>query len=224
MKQKLNIFLVLKTGGDFFYKDVALIKTHLLKHKEDLDIKIYCLTNVVVSPIDLGVVTLLPLEDEQKGWWSKMELFKPGLERYRPFLDMDLDTVILNPYKDVIPTGEKAKGFIMLRDFYRPHTSASGIMWIPANNLKTQIIWKTWNKDTKKALRSRGDQEFLRKIITPDYYWQDFTDKIITFKPNKRQTKILKGDETVMCFHGNPRIWKAAENIKWVKDYIEFNE
>lgn len=218
MRKGVNIFLVLRTGGDFRMRDVYLLAKHLHKQANGLAITIYCLTDIVNQKITLSNLTLLPLKNNWKGWWSKMNLFSPELDSYRPFLYLDLDTVVLNELRTILPDTEKEKDFIMLRDFYKSHKAASGLMWFPEISNKVNNIWEQWIAKGNTS-NFRGDQDFINIIENPDYYWQDFTDKITTFKP-KEWLRKLQGKETIVCFHGKPRIHEAAKSVEWVNKYV----
>ena len=174
----------------------------------------------------LANVTLLPLPDKSwTGWWSKLNLFSPELEKYRPFLYLDLDTAVLKDYLHLLPKEGWEDCFITLRDFYRPSKLASGVMWIPSNNKKVDFIWNRWGRDPEKNMqRYRGDQEFIGDMLTSDLYWQDlpnFFNSISSFKPKGKQLIKLSGEECIVCFHGKPRIPEAAKNVYWVEQYIK---
>jgi len=219
-----NIFLVLKTGRDFHFRDVELICYHLKKQwKEVKPLNIYCLYDKVHQIVKLKDCTLLPMNNNTwPGWWCKMNLFSPELEKYRPFLFLDLDTAIVGDIIDLFPIDKYSSRFICLADLWAPNRLASGVMWLP-NNKKIKNIWKVWSATDKSIMQTNlGDGDFLQKITNADLYWQGITDKISSFKPilggTFRYLYIIPKEKTVICFHGKPRIWDAE--VVWVKEYI----
>lgn len=217
-----NVVLVYKTGGDFELKDVHLLVDQLHKKKNGLDLKVYCLTDVVSKEMDLGNFTLLPMVGKWKGWWSKMNLFSSKYAYLRPFLYMDLDTAVISYLENTIPNDKHKDSFIALRDFYQSKKAASGLMWFPVNGGLLNKVWNVWKENPEHFMRSyRGDQDFIFSIIKPDKYWQDITAGIVSSKPNKQFLNELKGLEDIVCFHGKPRIFDAARKCKWVNAYVQ---
>lgn len=222
MNENTNILLVYRTGNTFSMEDVYLLADHL--HSKNKQITVYCLTNAIKQRINMLNVNLIPLFYEWPNWWAKMNLFAPELENLRPFLYMDLDTAVIKPIAYILQTIRQYNGVIMLRDFYRLKTAASGLMWLPANNEKIKEVWKNWIKNPELNIRNfRGDQEFINSIIIPDSYWQDLYGGIVSYKPNKIKRKVLDGTEKIVCFHGVPKIREAAKSAKWVNEYIKIN-
>ncbi len=218
MKQ-LTVILVWKTGGDFIFEDVNILTFHLWKQ----GVKCYCLTDTLAEPIELVTVTLLPLENHWNGWWSKLNLFAPSLETLRPFLFMDLDTLINGDINQFNLTGAKQEGdLVMLEDFYKKTVPASGMMWIPANNIKVQTIYDGFISDSSAIIaRYRGDQDYIASKVRPDKFWQQISGKIGTFKPKGKQLKEKPIDIDLVCFHGIPRIRQAATKYEWIKQYVD---
>lgn len=224
MNKTINILLVFRTGKDFQIGDVYILAHHLKRNAGELDIQVYCLTNIVKQRIELRDVILMPLEYVWNGWWAKLNLFSPGLECLRPFLYLDLDTAVLWPISSILPAKQYQGGIILLRDFYRVRKPASGVMWLPGNNNeKVRSVWTNWITAPEIHMRkSGGDQSFIASVIKPDYYWQDITDGIVSYKTNpNRAIRQLMGNERLVCFHGNPRPRKAARGVKWVENYIK---
>lgn len=214
-----NIVLILRSGGDFTLKDVELLSYHL--HKKG-NVSIYCLYDRVSIPINLKQFTLLPMpEPHYKGWWAKMHLFNPILQHLRPFIFMDLDTAVINSGINELLQTEKTSSFITLTDFYKDRKLASGVMLIPNDNSKVADVWNEWGKNSAELIKKfRGDQDVIGAIVQADYFWQDLTNSISSFKPNKKWLTTLPTEKSVICFHGKPRIWEAAKTVKWVKEYI----
>ena len=170
--------------------------------------------------------------DEWPGWWAKMNLFSPELKQLRPFLYLDLDTVVLQSLKDLVPPKDKQDKFVMLRDFYRPTQMASGLMWVPDTVLIDEV-YKQWIKRPKTNIKKyKGDQNFISSVVKgkgPDLFWQDISkpNYITTFKPFNAKKRPewrteFPANSAVVCFHGKPRIPEAANTVDWVKDYVSY--
>jgi hypothetical protein len=206
---------------------VSLLVTHLINKWEGKSpLNIICLNDKFSEVTDLVGVKMIPFPNRNwKGWWSKMNLFSPQLSKYRPFLYMDLDTAVIGDVSKLIPNSEVLQNsFITLEDFYRPRHLASGVMWIP-NGRKIDLIWKKWNE--KRTKKYRGDQDFIGAVSSADTFWQRLTTSIVSFKPLPRpiRWRTERPSESVLCcFHGDPRIPKAAETVKWVKKYKRYEE
>ena len=219
MNEQRTIVLVLKNGKGFGFRDVELIVRHIngLWQSETRP-RIICLWDKASEYYNLGNVELIPLRNEWKGTWARMQLYSPEMEQYRPFLYVDLDTAIIQSLENIFDLVKNPSQFIVLEDFYQKRQLATGLVWMPAGSDKIQEVWRIWKK-TKVNKRRRMDF-FLRRVVSPDVFWQSLTTTIHDFKPSKQPklSEIPKGTDLV-CFHGNPRVF-AAQDIPWVKEYI----
>jgi hypothetical protein len=214
-----NVVLIYKKGGDFRISDVVLLATNLAKRS---DVHVYCFTDAIIQSYELIDLTLIPLPTAWDGWWSKLNLFSPELENLRPFLFMDLDTAVVGSIDSLVVEIDQTK-LITLEDFYRKGVLASGVMWIPKDSEKVKKVWENWIVNPKANIsRFKGDMQFIGSIIAADEFFQNFTLKIGSFKPiaGKGWLKELPAEKSVICFHGQPRIPKAAETVEWVHKYM----
>lgn len=228
--QGTNIVIVYRSGGDFKFSDVYLLVAHINKYWKDANRPhIYCYADTVEEETHVVGLTIRPLPNKTwKGWWSKMNLFHPDLKQLRPFLYLDIDTAVISSLTRLVP--KLKNNFITLRDFYKPNHLASGVMWIP-NTAYMDKIYAIWNKSPEVHIKKfRGDQNFIESVTKADKYWQEIfsnSDAVTTFKPlNKNKRPEWRVDHpvnsTVVCFHGKPRIPKAAETVDWVHKYINY--
>lgn len=218
----MNVVLVLRTGGDFNYMDVDLLANHLKKQWQGKSkLHIYCLFDGIATPYDMVDFTFIPMENKWPGWWSKINLFSPSVSNLRPFCFFDLDTAIIRYWDEQIVPINLANSFITLEDFYHKNKAASGMMWIPDND-KVDILFNSFVSNPKKYMEEfRGDQNYIDFLLKPDNFFQSFTDKITTFKPfRKGWLEKVPEQVSFVCFHGQPRIWKAAKKVDWVQNYI----
>lgn len=219
----MNVVLVLRTGGDFNFQDVDLLATHLHKTwKGSSKLNIYCLYDGVQTSYDMIHYTLLPMEVNWKGWWSKLNLYSSSLSYLRPFLFLDLDTAVLRDWSEDIIPQNALQSFIAIEDFYKPGVGNTGVLWIPNDN-KINTVFNVFAKDSDLYIKanSRGDASFVNKVIRPDLLFQSFTKSFTTFKPLRKGwlTEVPK-EVSFVCFHGQPRIFEAAKKVQWVNNYI----
>lgn len=223
MDSQVTIVMVLRSGKDFSFRDVELLARHINgKWQSKVRPRLICLWDKASKEYDLGNIHFIPLVNDWPGTWSRMTLYSPEMEKYRPFLYIDLDTAVIKSLENIVKLIADPTQFIVLEDFYQPGKIATGLAWIPANSAKIKKIWIDWNKGV--AMGARMDT-FLRRSVTPDGFWQQATQTIKDFKPSGgKLLTILPADTNIVCFHGQPRIFTCVEGsmtIDWVKSYVE---
>jgi hypothetical protein len=220
MNKQHIIVLVLKQSLVFTLQDVDLLVYHICKKwKSEIKPRIICLFDKVTQVYDLGHYELHPLTNNYPGTWSRMQLYSPEMEQYRPFLYLDLDTVVVQSVENIIKLVKDENQFITIHDFWKPTMLATPVVWFPAESIKLYKVWGEWNKN-KPAFGFRMD-DFLKRVITPDEYWQNLTDSIVDFKTKDKNNNLLQvipDNANLICFHGKPRIRDCQ--IDWVKNYV----
>ena len=216
MNNKKTIVLVLRSGGDFTYNDVELALEHINgKWKSENRPQIICLWDKVKEEYDLGNVKLIPITNAYPGTWSRIQLYSPEMEKYRPFLYVDLDTAFIQSLENIFELVVDDSKFITLEDFWQKGKLATGLVWFPAKSEKIKTVWNAF----KGAQGNRMDK-FLWGVVKPDIFWQSLTNTIKDFKARKNVLlTTLPKDANLVCFHGKPRILKA-QDIAWVMDYV----
>jgi len=219
MNEVKTIVVVLRSGGDFSFRDVELIARHINgKWQSEVRPRIICLWDNASQKYDLGNFEVVPLSNDYPKWWSRMMLYSPEMEQYRPFLYIDLDTVIVNSLEKIFELVKNPSLFITLEDFYQKGQLATGLAWIPANSVKINAIWKAWQRQGVGPGRM---DKFLRKVVQQDMFWQNLTKTIYDAKPKHVGVLTnIPADADLLCFHGKPRIHDTI-NIPWVRTYIE---
>lgn len=220
MENKKTIILVLRSGGDFSFRDVELIVRHINgKWKSEARPRIICLWDNASQEYDLGNLEVIPLTNNYPGTWARMQLYSSEMEQYCPFLYIDLDTVVVDSLENIFELVKNPSQFITLEDFWQRGQLATGLVWVPANSEKIRTIWKAWVKQSFRPSQKRMDR-FLRKVVKQDIFWQNLTKSIHDAKP-KRVGVIpnIPEEANILCFHGKPRIYDAV-NIPWVKEYV----
>ena len=221
MNDQKTIVLVLRSGGDFSFTDVELISSHILKKwKGEIKPRIICLWDNATTEYNLGNVDVVPLTNRYRGTWSRMMLYSPEMDKYRPFLYMDLDTAVIKSVENIFNLISNPSEFVVLEDFWQGQRRiATPLVWFPAGSSKVSKVWKAWSRNPVSS-GFRMDY-FLRNNTQADRFWQELTNTIYDFKPHpKIFLTTLPEDANVVCFHGHPRIPEAV-GIDWVERYIK---
>lgn len=210
------VICVLKSGGDYTQEYVeklfASIKRNL---HESPEMEYICLTDL---PIKTSDFTVKPLLHNYPGWWSKVEVFRPGLTKAELCVYFDLDTIILRDISDIL-TVKGGKTFSALYPWNMKNRSngdfASGIMrW---KNPLYSFLYSDFSESMQQEFP--GDQQYfsaqMKKRGFPWLPLQSFFPGIYSYKRNIRGENLL-GDSRVVCFHGNPR--PHALNYRWIKE------
>ncbi|MFC6760442.1 hypothetical protein ACFQFQ_14595 [Sulfitobacter porphyrae] len=111
----ISVACVLRSGGRYDASWVAKLQRGVARHLS-LPHRFVCLSD---EPVDCERI---PLETDWPGWWSKIEMFRPGLLTGQT-LYLDLDTVITGPLAPLL-----SDQFTMTRDFLNPNIMNSGVM------------------------------------------------------------------------------------------------
>ncbi len=201
------VVCVLKSGGVYGPEWVyALIRA--LSRSGSQGFQFFILTDIPTA-VD---ATTIPLMYGLPGWWSKVEIFRPGLwgaleafagEPITNVLYLDLDTLPVGDISDLLTyDGPLA----MLSDFYRPELAQSGVMAFAPGEL-TASIWEHFIADPAKHMKDhRGDGEFLHHLF------EGQVDRLQFFYP--KQVVSLKAHAKagppegarLVCGHGLPRL------------------
>jgi hypothetical protein len=208
----LTVACVLRSGGDYKAEHVLALRRGVMRHLS-VPHRFVCL-----SDRDLPCETVR-LRHGWPGWWSKIELFRPGLFD-GPALYFDLDTIVVGPLEGL---GDGHR-FTMLENFWDPKKIGSGMM---AWSVPLTEIYEAFARDSAQVMRAYttsdkwGDQAFiLRHTRTAPEMWQrKYPGKIVSYKFHCRQnlppksnvagTAIVPPGASVICFHGQPRPWRT---------------
>lgn len=138
-----------------------MVARHLSGHR------FVCLSNVEIE----GVETI-PLQDSLPGWWSKLELFRPGLfPGSSRVLYIDLDVVIVG---ELEPLFEHPGALVAMRAPHRGKTSYEGekrvtkglnsgtLAWTPGE--QTEALYTAFHPRFIKELR--GDQDWITEQVS----------------------------------------------------------
>ena len=201
------VVLVLRSGGDFDWDYVDYLSDCIhryLKHAE-----IIVLTDM--EPPKYGAYVTLPLWYNWPGWWSKMEIFRPGIvPKSEPFLYMDLDTMLVKDIDEFFGHDE----LITANDWSRPHGINSTLMFLPGH--VRPGVWQKFALYPEEAMERHakgGDQEFLTEFWSGNVKkWdQVLPGKVASYKWNIKPPNTINPEVAVIAFHGKPR----PRDISW---------
>ena len=194
-----TIACVLKSGGEYDQEWVRKLRDAVARNLTRPH-RFVCLSDVEVP------CERIPLQHNWDGWWSKIELFKPGVLTDNT-LYLDLDTAIVDSIDDLTNLDFD---FAMLRSFANPNQPASGVMWF--RNVPTQVYTKFAKQPDAwiaHYYRHRigaycGDQAFISDTVGDKIaFLTDIYSGITSYKLHCK-TKLLPGT-SIVCFPGNPK-------------------
>jgi hypothetical protein len=161
----------------------------------------------------------IALQHEWEGWWSKIEIFKPGVV-VGPTLYLDLDTAITGPLDDIC---KLPHDFSMLNNFSNPGMVGSGVMWFSGDNIPHGVYQKfSRQPDAYIAHHNRnangsylGDQAFVWDALDRDVPF--LTDDYPGIKSYKHHCRSgLPKGTSIVCFPGAPKPTDVTD--QWLID------
>lgn len=211
----VNIAMVLRTGGDTYdHRYVNTVATNILNNTS-LNVNITCLTDDSSGINPELVTSIIPLKHDYKGWWSKIELFRPDIFPGDRVFYLDLDTVIVKNIDELLMNDSMFSG---IRDLYHYNFMQTGLMsWNPNYNHQ---IYERFVPRASSIMKNciEGDAGWIRENLHNYDYLQDkFPNKIVSYKAhcvnkNTQEVSIPK-DASIVCFHGIPRPHTVKKSI-----------
>jgi hypothetical protein len=206
-----NVCCVLKSGGVYDASWVEKLERGVKRHLK-IPHRFYCLSDVAVP------CERVELEHDWPGWFSKIELFKPGVIT-GDTLYLDLDTVITG---DLTPFTNLPNDFAMLRNFTYPEMVGSGVMWF------RKVPHQVYTKFAKMpecyiAHHERmanvetcyiGDQAFIHDALDRKV---DTLDRLPIRSYRYHCRYRLLPDTSLVCFHGRPRPPEVKSD--WMREH-----
>ena len=157
---------------------------------------------VCLSDMEVEGVETIGLRHDWPGWWSKIELFEPGLFG-GPVLYLDLDCVVVGRLDDLFDYD----GFTMCSDFLRPQYKNSSVMaWHkPMHRLYDAFRPNPagWMQkyDRQRPQGRIGDQAFIEDHAGDiDVF---LAGKVVSYKKDCKASKPKHA--SVVAFHGRPK-------------------
>ncbi|MBX9757212.1 MAG: hypothetical protein K2Y29_00435 [Beijerinckiaceae bacterium] len=195
----LTVVTVLKGGGEYTPAHVRQVRDGVARWLAAPH-RFVCLSDVEADGYER-----IPLVHGWRGWWSKIELFRPGVLS-GPVFYADLDTMFFGPLDDIV-AGHR---FTVLDNFWSRERIGSGLM---AWDCDLSAIYRAFLQDPDGFMaeyRTKlkwGDQGFIRfNWPAPADRWQRLhPGRVVSYKFHCKQGVPARG--SVVCFHGNPRPW-----------------
>lgn len=205
----ITVMCVLKSSGVYSAEWVAKLKRGI---ERNLAVKPRF---VCLSDVDVPCETI-ELEHGWPGWWSKLELFKPGVVS-GPTLYLDLDTICTGPLEQFT---DLPYDFAMLRNFNENEMVGSGVMWFRE---KAPVgVYERFIQDPQRVMDHyqnvkvgsyMGDQAMIWDTLDRN------VDKISSpaLRSYKRHCRNgLPEGTSIVCFHGRPR--PSEINPSWLQE------
>lgn len=211
---RLTIAIVYRTGGEYDAGWVWAIKRQIEKFFPGCGF--ICLTNSTEFPYEW----VRPLLYNWRGWWSKFELFRPGLFQ-GPVLYFDLDTLLVG--EEAAELGQYRGELALLGDLGGHGRPQTGVMaFHPGRGTLAGRVWDLWMRNPDDAMRTiRGDGEWFmyevlqHKTLNPEILQELYPGRIFSFKYHAREG-VPEG-AGVICGHGMPRF--NQEKAGWAHTY-----
>ncbi len=216
----LNVLTVFKSGGDYTRDYVIGLRRGIAQHMKP-EHRFICLTDAVKETVfdDDWNIQWEPLRHDWPGWWSKVEMFRPDLERYGRILFLDLSCLVVGDLDDIALYDGPA---CITSDWYHGGPSQSVLSFAPG---EMRAVWDLFKSDPDKWME-RGDKriapDFGDQVLVNEVYgldglkrWQtELPGQVVSFKVHCG-TGVPKGARLVK-FHGEPRIHDCQE--PWVRE------
>lgn len=168
--------------GPAYSDDYVLILRDMVQRYLNIPHRFVCL-----SDREIPSVECMPVE--HRGWWTKIELFRPGRFEGR-VLYLDLDVAVVGPLDDLVARPG------IIRDWHLPTFNSSVMCW-DAGTL--DHVYSLWVPDV--ALRLHGDQDWITEMAAD---WSTFPAAwCVSYRSHARDR--VPTDARVVCFHGRPK-------------------
>lgn len=213
MTSNVTVACVLRSGGIYTATWVERLQRGVARHLT-VPHRFVCLSDVDVP------CERIPLVTDWPGWWSKIELFTPGLFD-GPVLYFDLDTVIVGSLDAIARHPHR---FTMAHEYYRPAQHCSTAMaWDGREDFGLFELFRArpniFQAFYRRSQPKIGDQGFIedvleRKGVRIDTFRELFGERsIASYKVHKCQDRP-PSDAAVVAFHGNPKPHEITQG--WV--------
>jgi hypothetical protein len=198
-----TVVCVLRSGGEYTADHVRWLQRQC-QDKVEGEFRFVCLTDLE----QIDGVEALGLIHGWPGWWSKIELFRPGLFS-GPVVYLDLDMVIMRNVELPAPETLPANGIAVHREIGHADKIGSALMfWRPD---AAQMLYGQFLTATDAYMeRFRGDQDFIHHVLMakhgveaiPPWSWASYKWHIRQHGPD---------GVDIAAFHGKPRPWSVQE-------------
>lgn len=197
---------VLRSGGEYGPWHVQKLQWQLEQWAPGA--RLVCLTDMEVS---VPGVETIPLLHKWRGWWSKIELFRPDIGA--DFLYTDLDNVIVGPIDE-----------LFTREYTTQRLGWNALMYVP--DPKLLPVYEQFRADPEYFMqlfdtpcpgRSHGDAGFVAQYVgLRSQYWEDVVPgRVVNIVEMIRPTPfgprwggVPPDARVVLCATPDRRPWK----------------
>jgi len=200
----ITVAMVLRSGGQYAPAHVRALGHQVRERLKGVPHHIRVLSDQPVA----GVVAV-PLGHGFPGWWSKIELFRPGVFADELVLYLDLDTIVTG---DLAPLARYPGDFAMLADFYEPARLASGVMLFRPSPISA-AIYERFLADPAGIMRSEphGDGGWIGRCVPDAGRIQEIWPGLaVSYKAAAVARDGLPDGARLLCFHGRPKPWDCG--------------
>ena len=217
----VTVACVLNTRGGKSVYDPLWVKRlhHGVDKYMNVPYEFVCLSDVDVH---CDRIPLEHLDVNVDGWWSKLELFRPG-QFIGPVLYLDLDTLIVGSLDSMFAQSD----FRIVRDFLVNNNFNSSVMSWSGDDMAEvykDFFEKRQNHITEKdirRIRGIGDQAYIQlkvqELGIPVELYEH--DTVVSYKKHLK-SGIHPSTTKVIAFHGRP---KMNETTDWTGEYWRSN-
>ena len=181
----LNVVCVLRQGGKVGY-DASWVEKlmHGVQRNLTLPYQFTCLSDCDVP------CNRIPLETTGAGFWSKLQLFRPG-QFAGPVLYIDLDAVVCQNIDDIVHRVQN-QNFVMWQE-PRTQVHSSAIMWWQGDHSHLWELYKSQSENHWQQLHtekhSYGDQGFIADHVKHTLF-QDHVPDAWFHLASKRDNRV----------------------------------
>lgn len=220
---KLHFAAVLRHGGAYNARYVNNLFNNIVRQ-----VRAPFTFSVLTDKLDVGLhpaIRILPLRHPWTGWWSKIEMFAPGLWADGRVWYFDLDTILVGNITEMVTDPSLGDDFYALRDFGFKDRLASGVMTWKVGDPAVSEIYNQFALKPEAIMSScctLGDQCWVGIANTSRNFLQDkYPGKFVSFKIHCPDGKCIQQGASVVAFHGLPRPLDAIKNSQyaWVQRY-----
>lgn len=209
----LTVLCVLRSGGEYTAELVHRLQRAVARHLS-VPHRFASLSDVAVPGVDW-----IQLKHDWPGWWSKIELFRPGVVN-GPTLYLDLDTVLVG---SIDKLADLPHDFAIMRNFNMPHMPGSAVMWF--KDKAPAKVYEAFADDPDYYIgqysdRTQGcylgDQAFIWDVLDRKVkYLSDDVPGLIRSYRRHCASGAPEGC-AVVAFGGDKKPWNVAD--QWVKE------
>jgi hypothetical protein len=196
----MRFLCVLKSGGLYDKEWVRKLRD-AVKRNCTKDHRFACLSDVEVPCERINLIHDWP------GWWSKIELYRPGVIE-EPTLYLDLDTVITG---NIDHLTDLQYDFAMLQNFHQRGFVNSSLVWFRNKDLVPHKVYEKFLKMPEAYMAHHKRTQHDSYIGDQAFVWDALGGRIPllslpTLKSYKYHCRnALPKDASIVVFHGPPR-------------------